>query len=196
MSEDKNINFEGKKSNAIKLFFNKIKRIKHLDIILTVLFIAIILLIYFSTFSTSNNLDKNSITENNDVVEYSDETDKNFLSSYSDEIEKKLCEILSELKDVGKVSVAVKMQGNVEYVYAYSTKTETLQDGTIVETKTPILSSEDGKPIILQTIIPSVESVIVIATGAKNTNVKLDILRIIEKLYNLPSSKIEIFVGN
>ena len=34
---------------------NKLKKIKHLDIILTVLFIAIILLIYFSTFSTSSN---------------------------------------------------------------------------------------------------------------------------------------------
>ena len=38
-----------------KNFLEKIKKIKHLDIILTVLFIAIILLIYFSTFSISKD---------------------------------------------------------------------------------------------------------------------------------------------
>ena len=113
-------------------------------------------------------------------------------------MENKLCKIIAQLKDVGQVSVAVKLSGQVEYVYAYSTKVETQENGAKVETKTPILVEENNKstPLILQTIMPKVESVIVVASGAKNTNVKLNILKVVEMLYNLPTSKIEIFVGN
>ena len=193
MSEENN---NSKKFGLITNVLNKIKKIKHLDIILTVLFVAIILLIYFSTFSSGNN--KSNANENTgSIVQNSSKTeDNNF--EYSKEIENKLCSVISNLKDVGKVSVAVKLSGQVEYVYAYSIKTEKLENGTSVETKTPILVEENNKsvPLVLQTIMPKVESIVVIASGAKDTNVKLDILKVVEMLYNLPTSKIEIFVGN
>ena len=192
MSNEEKNNLELNKTNYFKVFFNKLKKIKHLDIILTVLFIAIILLIYFST---SNDKKSDSITENKIVVEKTND-ENNLINNYANEVEQKLCKVLSELKDVGKVSVAVKLSGNTEYIYAYTTKVEFLQDGTRLETKTPILSNEDGKPIVLQTILPSIESIVVIASGAKDTNVKLDILKIVELLYNLPSAKIEIFIGS
>ena len=192
MSNEEKNNLELNKTNYFKVFFNKLKKIKHLDIILTVLFIAIILLIYFST---SNNEKSDSITENKIVVEKTND-ENNLINNYANEVEQKLCKVLSELKDVGKVSVAVKLSGNTEYIYAYTTIVEFLQDGTRLETKTPILSNEDGKPIVLQTILPSIESIVVIASGAKDTNVKLDILKIVELLYNLPSAKIEIFIGS
>lgn len=185
-----------KKTSIIKGFFNKLKGIKHIDIILTILFIAIILLIYFSTFSNSNV--KSAQDAKNSQIVKSTTENSNTLLTYSKEVEDKLYGVISQLNGVGKVKVSVKLQGDVEYVYAYTTKVETLENGTKVETKTPILINENNKsePLVLQTIMPKVESVVVVATGAKNTNVKLDILRVVELLYNLPSSKIEIFVGN
>ena len=45
---------EGKKNSKFSALFEKLKKIKHLDIILVVLFIAIILLIYFSSFGKSD----------------------------------------------------------------------------------------------------------------------------------------------
>ena len=190
-------NKDGANSKKIfKLFVDKIKSIKHLDIILTVLFVSIILLIYFSTFSSSNNDKKD--TTNNLVVEQIANESEDLTLKYAKDIEDKLCMVISNLQNAGKVSVAVKLSGCIEKVYAYTVKTETLQDGTKIETKTPILTTEDNKstPIVLQTTKPNIESIVVISTGAKDTNVKLDILRVVELLYNLPSSKIEIFVGN
>ena len=55
MSEEK------EKKKLFQGFFEKLKKIKHLDIILTILFIAIILLVYFST---TNLFSSNEETNN------------------------------------------------------------------------------------------------------------------------------------
>ena len=195
MNNEEN-NFKKSSSNFFKLFIGKIKKIKHLDIILTVLLVAIILLIYFSTFSSkTSNL---NISENKTLVENKESVSTSELYRYSKEIEEKISHVVSSIKDAGNVEVAVKLSGGIEYVYAYTTKTETLENGTKVETKTPILITKDNisTPMVLQTIMPNVERIVIFASGAKNTNVKLDILRAVQLLYDLPSSKIEIFAGN
>ena len=196
MSDEVERNFDKKNNSFIKLFWSKLKKIKHFDIVLTVLFVAIILLIYFSTFSTKKIDEKTN--ESNNIVEFTKEETDSLLSEYSKEVENKLVSVISQLKGVGNVSVAVKLNGDIENIYAYTTKEEVLENGTKVETKTPVLIAEGNKstPLILQTKMPTIDSIVIIAQGAKNTNVKLDILRVVQLLYNLPSSKIEIFVGN
>ena len=66
----------------------------------------------------------------------------------------------------------------------------------IGEIKTPVLVTENGKtnPLILKTIMPEVDKIIVVASGAKNTNVKLEILRAVQAIYSI--SNIQIFAGN
>ena len=125
-------------------FFKKLKSIKHIEILIAVLFGVILLTLYLTTI---NNVDKNSSSTS---------------SGYSFQVESRLESVLSEIDGVGNVSVMVMLEEGAE------------------------LNSE---------IVPKVNSVIVVAGGAKDYKVKLEILKACEALLNLPAENIEILIG-
>ena len=125
-------------------FFKKLKSIKHIEILIAVLFGVILLTLYLTTI---NNADKNSSSTS---------------SGYSFQVESRLESVLSEIDGVGNVSVMVMLEEGTE------------------------LNSE---------IVPKVNSVIVVAGGAKDYKVKLEILKACEALLNLPAENIEILIG-
>lgn len=182
-----------KKKVLFEGLFVKLKKIKHLDKILTVLFIAIILLIYFSSFSfgTSSNNKSN-------IGQALEENQTTSLTSYQNVLERKIEETVSAIKNAGNVNAMVNFSQGIETVIAYSTETKHNKDGSSTEIKSPVLITKDGKsePIILQENMPKPTSIIIVATGAKDTNVKLEILRAIQAMFELNSSNIEIFAGN
>lgn len=194
MSEEKNEigenNTNSKKKILFGSFFVKLKKIKHLDKIITVLFIAIILLIYFSSFYSESSTKSNVVQDS-----YSKEDS---LMMYEKELEEKIQKTLSSIKDSGEVSVMVCFSEGIETVIAYKTEKETNNNGVTIETKTPILVTNDGKSetIILEKIMPKPTSIVVVATGAKNTNVKLEILRAVQTMFGSTNCNIEIFAGN
>jgi len=174
-----------------KLFdglFGKLKRIKHLDIVLTILFIAIILLIYFSTFQ-KQSVENNCDNESNITTSF---------STYCNELENKMKVTISAIKGVGNVNVMLYFNQGIETVIAYTTESKKSSDGSVTETKSPVLISNDGqtKTIVLQENMPLPSSVLIVASGAENTNVKLEILRAVQAMFDLSSSKIEVFAGN
>ena len=96
--------------------FNKIKKIKHLDIILTVLFIAIILLIYFSSFSftqTKENSNSNSNTQQGQAST----TFEEYVLSLTNQIEN----IVSSIKGAGNTKVMLYFEEGIKTEIAYST---------------------------------------------------------------------------
>lgn len=191
-NEKNNESISNKKKSIFDGFFNKLKKIKHLDKILTILFIAIILLIYFSSFSI------NSTGKNKSDGQASTSREVTTLSSYQKVLERKIEETISAIKNAGKVNVMVNFSQGIETVIAYTIESRQNKDGTISEIKTPVLVTNDGKtqPIVLQEKMPEPTNIIVVATGAKDTNVKLEILRAIQAMFELNSSNIEIFAGN
>lgn len=171
----------------------KLKKIKHLDIILTILFIAIILLIYFSTtglFSTSDESNQN--TNNSQSISSSE------FDEYASSLAAKLEVVVSSIAGAGQTRVMLYFDSTIINDIAYSTETKTLPDGTVVQTKTPIMVTVDGKqtPVILKKTLPQPKSVVIVASGAKDTNVKIEILRLVQAMFELKSSNIEIFAGN
>ena len=93
MSEEK------KTSKLFSGIFSKLKKIKHLDIIVTVLFIAIILLIYFSTFSTTNQTKTQLQSESQNEFYQEEKETNDELSLYAQTIESRLEQIISQIKD-------------------------------------------------------------------------------------------------
>ena len=138
-------------NNFFANLFKKLKSIKHIEIILAVLFALIILLIYFSS-STSNSFTNNK-SENNNL---------SAISIYTTEVEEKLTNILSKIDGAGNVDVMIMTDNNID-------------------------EKEDN--------IPNIKSVIVVAEGAKNVWVKLEIVKAVEALLNLSTSNIEVLVG-
>lgn len=132
--------------------FKKLKSIKHIEIILAILFGLIILLVYFSSTFSANNSNKDYKTENSTVV-----------SAYISEVENKLENILSKINGAGNVAVML-----------------------MVEQDTQIDSA----------VLPKISSVIVVAQGANDVWVKLQIIKAVEALLRLSTGNIEVLVGN
>lgn len=170
-----------------KNFLEKIKKIKHLDIILTVLFIAIILLIYFSTFSIS----KDKPSTQNEISLTSD------FDNYKQSLTYELEQLISAMKGVTSVKVMLYYNSSIEKQIAYDVNITTTASGEKIETKTPILITNNGKEevVVLQEIMPEPESVVIVAGGAENANIKLEIIKLVETTFKISTSKIEVFAG-
>ncbi len=124
--------------------FRKLKSIKHIEIIVAILFGIILLTLYLTTINNGNAYKESSGT------------------GYAYEIESRMETVLSQIDGAGEVQVMVMLEEGAE------------------------LDSD---------IVPKVSSVIVVAGGAKDYKVKLEILKACEALLNLPTANIEILVG-
>ena len=167
-------------------FFQKLKSIKHIEIIIAVVIGAIVLLIYFGAFSAKPS---------NDNVFKSTTT-----TEYASMLENRLSNVLSQIEGAGNVSVMVTLSSGPEYIYATNEeeKKNTNTSGgstttSITTTSAPIIVSNDI--VIIKEIMPSVGGVVVVASGAGNTKVKLEILKAIQALLDVPQANIEVLVG-
>jgi len=185
---------EEKKDKSKKVLFsgvlNKIKGIKHIEVLIAIIFIAIILLIYFSSGSSINK-----------VAEEKNNEKFSSVMTYSKEMENKIENVLSKIKDAGEVSVMINCESGYELKIAYTTETiKKIENSIPVETtvKTPVMITENGKtsPVVLEYISPKIKNVIIVASGAENTNVKLELIRAVEILLNIPATAIQVFTGN
>ena len=102
------------------------------------------------------------------------------------------------MNGAGETHVMLYFTEGIKKEIAYDMTIETLENGKTIETKSPILITQDGKEevVVLQEIMPEPESVIIVASGAKNANVKLEIIKLVQAMFKLSTSKIEVFAGN
>ena len=183
--------------NLFKIpIFKKLKNIKHIEIIICIIFISLLLLIYFYGFNgkTTKSV-KTSIEEYNELSFTSS-------SEYAKELEEKLCIAISNLKGVSKAKVVVSIASGGEIIIANSVeeKKEVSSDGeskNVTTIKTPIIVTNNGtsKPIILMEVLPKIQGVIVVASGAEDVGVKLNIYKVIETITELSSENIQVFAG-
>lgn len=77
-------------------FWDKLKKIKHIEVYIAIIFIVILLLIYLST--TSNKASTNEATTNETTI-----------SSYVDDLETNLEDVLSRISGVSDVKVMITL---------------------------------------------------------------------------------------
>ncbi|MDO4565119.1 MAG: hypothetical protein Q4C04_05845 [Clostridia bacterium] len=123
-----------------------------------------------------------------------------------DELEKRLTEVLSQIRGAGKVEVMVTYETRGELVTATmrqydesfsetnggETSTQTEQRQEITEVATITVSGGE-EPIILVEREPEIRGVIVVAEGASDPFVKLDLQRAVSAVTGAPLSCIEVF---
>ncbi|MBQ8749118.1 MAG: hypothetical protein IJZ29_01425 [Clostridia bacterium] len=167
-------------------FIEKLKKIKGIEWIIVVIACLIVFLIYFSTSSTDvkENSSASSLTS----------------SAYAVEIEEKLCKVLSNVKGAGNVNVMITLESGTEIIVATSkeertntssSSNNTTQSVTVVES--PVIVGKE--PLVLMEILPKIKGVIVVAQGANDVAVRLELLRAVQALIDVDSNQIEIFVG-
>lgn len=144
---------------------------------------------FFSNTSSSNETDNYAYTTS---------------LEYCNILESKLEKILSNIKGAGNVCIMVTLTSGPELKIATEkderTSTTTNSSGTttsvtIIEEPVIISTNGEDSPLVLMEILPVIKGVIVVAEGASNISVKLQLLEAVQSLLNIESSNIQIFTG-
>lgn len=182
-------NNDFKKSNFITRFF-KIKQAKS---VFVVLIVAIIALLILSKPISLKGVGGSSVNSNLGYMTGLD---------YCNQLENKLVDVLGCINGVGEISVMVTVESSPEIKLATSTdeRTNTTNNGSGVVTNNTVVSdpviigsSGQNNPIVLSEMSPQITGVIVVAKGAKDVKVRLNLLQAVEALLNVPTENIQIY---
>lgn len=175
-----------KKVNKFGEWFKKISKIKNFEIAVAIILLAFVLLVYAGV----NAYKKNSTTEMKTKKQVT-------------KIEEEMEQILSRIDGAGKVKVMITYDGTVEYITANTINKNktTSQDGdrlndTTSEVISPVIVNQNGEsgPVILKEVQPDIKGVIIVAEGAYNKSVKLELMRAVMVALDVGAENIEVFV--
>lgn len=157
---------------SVKSVLTKIRNVKHIELILAGIGVAVMLGIYASTL-LPDKTEKTAVT-----------------TGYCERMEVQLAETVSALKGAGATKVIVNWESGVEAVIAYVSSS-----GGSTATSTPqiVTGPNGGKPIVLKEIYPKALGVIIICEGGDNVKVKLDIISAVSVLLDLTPENICVY---
>lgn len=186
-------------SRMKNIFNNKEKRVENL---ISFLIILVITLIFINKILKGDEKKKEVDYTNQSGVELALDNDE-INVSYND-FEMKLENILTKINGVGKVSVLLTYSesSTVVPIYNISQSTSTTEEkDTSGGTRT--ITSEDNKKDVItdsssnivteKQIMPKIEGAIITAEGAKDANVKSNIIVAVEAVTGLANHKIQVF---
>lgn len=168
------------------------KKTQYLAIILI---IAVILMLYFSSLQPTAS--KNSEEQKNQSQAAA--------ASVNTDMESRLKTILGKVSGAGNVDVVINYESTAELVPAFSEDTQTstsTDNGKSSETtseKTDVATVQgDGsqEALIIKENQPEVRGVIVVAEGADNISVRMNLLSAVTTLLNVTADKVEILKMN
>ena len=166
-------------------FVLRIRENKKLSILAGIVIIVLISFVFLQFSAT----DTATVTSSTDI--------------YDTDME--LTEVLSQISGVGKVKVMISYEGGMKKVIAYDTtvSSDTMTaDGReteyVSENKSPVTVNVSGtySPLVLQELKPEITGVIVVAEGANNLRVRLDLLSAVKTVLNISGEKVEVFTMN
>lgn len=176
--------------------FLKIPRNKRTQYLVVTAMIAVILAIYFSTFAPEDNAQPEA-TVSQAIEEYEDT---------GAALDRQMESILSDIEGAGAVRVMIAYESGSEIVPATSENTETTTtsdegDGVsktseTVRKQTDVVTVQDqsqSSALVLKEKMPEVKGIIVIAEGAGDIGVKLNLMRAVQTLLNISADKVDVF---
>ncbi len=126
-------------------------------------------------------------------------------------LENRLERILSQIDGAGRVAVSVTFKASPEFEYAVDVSTtersitetdqsggsrvtlDTTETGQLVLTR--ISSSAGEQPVVIREIKPEVQGVLVVAEGASNPLVKVELTRAVQTLLGLSANQVNVVSG-
>ena len=177
------------------------KKIENLCFFIGILIITLILM----KSIWKGNTEKSKLDEKENYTDEVLAIDNN--NQKNNEIEDKLEDILSSIKNVGKVNVFINYSESTSCIPLYdeSTTTSTTTEGdssggtrNTVETenqKEVVFTEKSGvkDPVIQKTLMPIIEGAIITAEGASNASVKTDIISAVQAVTGLSIDRIQVF---
>ena len=175
----------------MKKWWAKIKQIKHWEIYAAVIVVVIMLGIYLSSMGG----DKQS--ESRDVVATTTASD----TTYASQLETKLEKVLGRVAGAGNVVVMVMTDGEGTAELAYDVQEKTVEqtgaNGQAVTTTTvdKTVVVKNGSPMVLWKNPPQLVGIVVVATGASDPAVHLNLLHAVQTFIGDQQTPIQILAG-
>ena len=180
---------------------NPKKRIENL------VFLIVILIITLFIINMILKKDNSKIEDADDEKESVTKVLANTRQSSKAELEENLEEILSTIKNVGRVKVFINYSesSNMIPLYDETTTTSSVIEGDSsggtrnteqTETQKDIVFSEKSgnkEAIIQKTIMPKVQGAIITAEGASDANIKTNIINAVQAATGITIDKIQVF---
>lgn len=193
-------------NGKLKKLFNKEsngeekKKIENLVVLVLVIIITVVAINYI----WNGNKKENKIVTEDSTKKLAENKEED---SKSDDLEMKLENILAKINGVGNVKVLVTYSQTSRVIPMYdedSTQTTTEETDSSggtritneISSKKDIIyeEKEDGKSPITQSVVSAkIEGAIVTAEGAKNAEVKTNIIQAVEAVTGLATYKIQVF---
>jgi len=195
------------KMKEIKDLLKELVSKKHVANIIVVLAVAIMALIFFNDFPVKDSSSKTNIKETTGDIFV--QQDKIFKTD-EEMVEARLKEILQKIKGSGEVEVMVTFEIGPEIVPASNTvesrdtseekdasggiRTVTSQNLTdnVVTTN----DTSGNKPLVIKEIKPQVRGVIVVAEGADNIEVKMQLYDAVKTVLQVSGNQVQIYAKN
>ncbi|MFQ9298446.1 MAG: hypothetical protein ACLR4X_08525 [Clostridia bacterium] len=183
------------------------KKIENLVFLIIILIVTIIIInAIWKKDENSNNTTKDTNSLSGKILA---DDSKDEVSNQT-ELETKLENILSTIKNVGKVNVLINYSESSSLVPLYneSTTTSSTEEGdsgggtrnvTETESKKDVVFSENSgqkQPVTEKTVMPTIQGAIITAEGAKDANVKTNIINAVGAVTGLSIDKIQVFETN
>ena len=183
------------------------KKIENLVFLIIILIVTIIIINeIWKKDENSNNTTKDTNSLSGKILA---DNSKNEVSNQT-ELETKLENILSTIKNVGKVNVLINYSESSSLVPLYneSTTTSSTEEGdsgggtrnvTETESKKDVVFSESSgqkQPVTEKKVMPTIQGAIITAEGAKDANVKTNIINAVGAVTGLSIDKIQVFETN
>jgi len=185
----------------LKKAAEKLKGLKNVEIVIALLFVAVVLSVYASNFNRASPSVPDSDGQANRGVQWVGQ------DGYEDQQELKLQKKLSTIKGVGKVEVMITYKSSKEIVTAMNTtQSETVTEEQDSSGGTRRVSQRDinsqtvtigeagnAQPLVIKEMEPEIKGVIVIAEGARDVRVKLDLIRAVQTALGVSAQQVEVF---
>lgn len=172
--------------------YKNIKKSGGMKLFLPIVLLIVIVFVYFALFENDSNVKKE------DVIKFTSNLE------YCDILEEKLVSVLGSVKGAGNVKVMVTLESGPELKIATQTdertNTSTNSSGTttnVTIVEEPIIVNQNGEeqPLVLMEILPVIKGVVVVAEGAKDVAVRLNLLSAVQALLGIDSDSIQILTG-
>jgi len=175
--------------------FQRIRRIKHIEMYVAGLVVIIMIAIYASNFLGGSSQGSGG---------YMQQIHRNN-QQFAREMESNLVNTLSNVRGAGNVSAMVTVVGSATLEIAYNIDERTVTQGgpngtsntTVTIVKTPVIvqGPHGPQPLVLMEIKPRVTGVVIVASGAHDIGVRLQLLRAVQALVGCTEVNIEILSG-
>ena len=159
-----------KSSGKAKGIIDKIKSIKRLDLIIAGVAVAVMLIIYFTTFIAPSGEDVKTLPAGDVKTDY--------CNAVVFELENKL----SQVSGAGNVVVLINWESSVEQVPAASTGS----------TGSSSVITVGGQVYVLKSVYPKPIGVIIICDGANNISIKMSLISAVSSYFGIPENTITV----